>query len=277
MHRIPWCAPLFLLAGCSLPEGNNHLTPPAAESPAVARAETRPRPAPAKPVDMDELARTDPVAFLEASLDRYDREVQGFRATLIKQERLRGKLGPEETIAVAFREKPFSVLMDWKQGAGLAKRSLYVEGENRGRIVVQPAGWRAIVGQVTIATDDPDAKSSSRYPITEFGIRIGTKQTLASWKAARERGALGVTFEGKKKVAALGELPCWVFRRSDKPEHDPDGIASSEYAFCAKTGLQLGTSLYDADGQLVGRYHFRDVELNPAFDRHTFTREALRK
>src|SRR5437868_3339847 len=65
---------------------------------------------------MERLARADPVAFLEGCLKRYDREVKGYTATMQKQERLRGKLQRTEVIEVAFREKPFSVRMEWKQG-----------------------------------------------------------------------------------------------------------------------------------------------------------------
>ena len=68
------------------------------------------------------LAETDPVAFLEGCLRRYDREIKGYHCILHKQERLDGTLQPSEEIACDFREEPFSVLMDWKRGAGLAGR-----------------------------------------------------------------------------------------------------------------------------------------------------------
>ena len=70
----------------------------------------------------DALAETDPTAFLEACIRRYDREVKGYHCTLHKQERLEGKLQPSEVIDVDFREKPFSVLMDWRKGRDWPKR-----------------------------------------------------------------------------------------------------------------------------------------------------------
>ena len=40
--------------------------------------------------------------------------------------------------------------------------------------------------------------------------------------------------------------------------------------------MQVGSTLKGADGQLLGEYFFRDIELNPEFKPDTFTREALR-
>src|SRR5690349_4204007 len=78
--------------------------------------------------EMGRLARTDPLAFLENCLRRYDREVKGYRATLEKRERLGGKLQGGEVIDVWFQEKPFSVLLDWQRGTRLAQRTLYQKG-----------------------------------------------------------------------------------------------------------------------------------------------------
>ena len=45
----------------------------------------------------------------------------------------------------------------------------------------------------------------------------------------------------------------------------------------AETGLQVGTRITNPDGQLVGEYYFRDVELNPHFPPDQFKPSALRK
>src|SRR5262245_36929807 len=128
MRPALWSVPLFLLAGCSLPDGN-----PTFPTPAVETAPTPGRADRAMPTQagMVRLAQYDHVACLYAVLDRYDRDVRGIRATLIKQERIRGKLNPEEHITVSCAESPFRVLMEWDRGVRLARRSLYIEGENK--------------------------------------------------------------------------------------------------------------------------------------------------
>src|SRR4051794_10454103 len=92
MPRLLWTLPLCLLLGCSA--AAEHPSTPAgpAEVPELSEA---PGPDGEKPLDaagMEELARADPVAFLQRALRRYDREVRGYRALLIKQERVQGTL-----------------------------------------------------------------------------------------------------------------------------------------------------------------------------------------
>ena len=245
------------------------------ESPAVARDSTKARVPSAK--EMAKLIRDDPIAFLEYAIDHYDREVKGYRATLFKQERIGGTLRPAERIEVHFREKPFSVLMDWQEGASLARKTLYVTGENDNKLLALPAGWRSIAGIVRRDPDDPDAKRSARYPITEFGLQKGSKRTLKAWKAARDRGDWKINFLGTETPAELGKRPCWAVRRVESPSRDADGIVTSTFFFDTRTYLQLGSVLLDDKGGLVGTYYFRDLELNPTFADDTFTRDGLRR
>src|SRR5437870_1937778 len=120
MRRLAWCLPLCLFS-CSLtPDGPSSRDGLSSDHPSPASHPCAPRAGDGKqPVsrkELERLARTDPVAFLEKCLERYDREVRGYRVTLVKQERLRGRLGPKERIEACFREEPFSVRMDWKEG-----------------------------------------------------------------------------------------------------------------------------------------------------------------
>ena len=45
----------------------------------------------------------------------------------------------------------------------------------------------------------------------------------------------------------------------------------------AETWLQVGSRITNPDGQLVGEYYFRDVELNPKFAPDQFKPSAFRK
>jgi hypothetical protein len=226
---------------------------------------------------LERLAHTDPVAFLEACLRRYDREVHGYRVTLHKHERLEGKLPPPEVIDVAFREKPFSVLFDWREGAGRAQRTLYVRGENDDKLLVRPAGWRFhVAGIVTRDPEGPDARAAGRYPLPGFGIKIGTQRVLTSWQEARKRGELHVEYVGRQRVPELGNRMCHVLRRQPYARPEEDGITSLVMYVDVETWLQVGTVL-EGDNGLIGEYFFRDVRLNPEFPAETFTRQTLEK
>jgi hypothetical protein len=224
---------------------------------------------------MEKLAQTDPIAFLENCLKHYDREVKGYTCLLHKQERLGGKLQPSELIEVSFREEPFSVLFDWKQGTRLAQRTLYVKGKYNDQLVVKPAGLASLVGVVERDPNGADAKKSGRYPLTEFGIKVGMERTLAAWQAAAKQDALRVEFVGERKVKEAGDRACWVLRRTGYKKPEEDGITDFTTYFDKETWLQVGSVLKGADNQLLGEYFFRDIKLNPEFKDGTFTREAV--
>jgi hypothetical protein len=287
MRRWLICLTLLTLAlGCTVaPDSSTRHIAPADEpvSPAVVRhdatkrQEVLPPPETESVLSMEDLARTDPIAFVEKVIDRYDREVKTYRVTLEKRERVKGKLQPVEVVECSFREKPFSVRMDWTKGAKLAQKTAYVEGENRGNLLVLGTGLRALVGVVEREPDGADAKSSSRYPITEFGIQIGTRRLLESWKVARERGDLKVAFNGVKKLKELNDRPVWELKRTGYPKPEDDGITESTFYFDVENWLQIGSVLTGEKRELIATYYFRDLELNADIDSSTFTKAALKK
>jgi hypothetical protein len=222
---------------------------------------------------LESLAKTDPIGFLKDCLIRYRKEVHGYYATLQKQERLSGRLGPVETIRVAFREEPFSVLMAWMSPpAGMADRALYVAGQNDGKALAR--------GKILhmIHHRDPysaDAKNASRYALPEFGIAKGTERTLAAMERAEAGNSLKVAYLGIRPVAEAGNVPCYILRRTcDPPE--ADGIATVEIEVDTAHWLQVGTVLTAAGNQPVASYFFRDVQLNPTFSPTQFDLKAVK-
>jgi hypothetical protein len=225
---------------------------------------------------MERLARTDPVAFLENCLRRYNREVQGYRVTLEKQERLGGVLQPREVLEADFREQPFSVLLRWEKGKGLAERVLYVRGENDDKMLVLPAGLARLVGVVRRDPHGPQARKAGRYPITEFGIKIGTERALASWLKARREGALHVEYLGEQRLPETGNRPCYVLRRTRYRRSEDGGVTEATFYIDTDTWLQVGSVLQGTEGELIGAYYFRDVQLDPHFPPGTFSTAALK-
>jgi hypothetical protein len=225
---------------------------------------------------MERLARTDPIAFLENCLRRYNREVQGYRVALEKQERLNGVLQPREVLEADFREQPFSVLLKWDKGKGPAERVLYVRGENGDKMLVLPAGLARLVGIVRRDPNGPEARKAGRYPITEFGIKIGTERTLASWVKARREDALHVAYLGAQRPKEAGNRLCYVLRRTRYKRPEEGGVTEATIYIDKETWLQVGSVLKGAEGELIGAYYFRDIQLNPDFRPGTFSAAVLK-
>jgi hypothetical protein len=226
---------------------------------------------------MERLARNDPIAFLEACIRRYDREVKGYTTTLRKQERIDGKLERSEVIEVSFRESPFSVLMKWKEGARRAAAVLYVKGENRDQMLVRPAGLLSVAGIVVRDANGSDAKKAGRYPLPEFGIKIGMQRALASWKKADKDHALHVEYLGVERLKEAGGRPCWVVKRTRYAQAEEDGVRELTIYIDKENWLQIGSIIKGEDGKFIAEYFFRDVKINPDFKADVFTRDALKR
>jgi len=228
---------------------------------------------------MVRLAKNDPVAFLEWCLIRYDREVKGYRVRLQKHERIEGKLNPTEDIKVDFQENPFSVLFTYDAEPRPARRVLYVKPEDekdKGKLIAQLVGLAGLI-PLEVSPDSKDARETSRYPMYEFGIKVGMQRTLKAWLDARKAGALYVSFLGEEKLANLDGRACWVLKRAPYREPEDDGVTELTMYVDKQTWLQTGSILKDRKGNLIGEYWFRGVDVNPTFEPDTFTRASLKK
>jgi hypothetical protein len=273
MRRLLLCLPLcFLPVACAPTSPSSTKEEPPAQSQVVDDGKALP-----KEDAMVRLARTDPIAFLEACLRRYDREVKSYRCGLVMQERINGTLRPREEVVCDFREQPFSVRVAWRKGAGEAQSILYVKGENNDKVLAVPAGWRSVFGVVTRDPASKQVRDSVRYPPTEFGIRHGTRRTLDAWLAARKRGDLEVRYLGEQQVREGGDRTCWVLKRTGYKKAEDDGVLESTFYFDKETWLQVGIVLTGSEGQLIASYFFRGLELNPKVPPDTFTREGLNR
>jgi hypothetical protein len=235
-----------------------------------------PGPPPTRSEVLEDLAKNKPIKFLEDCLAHYEETVQGYRLTFLKQEFVNGKMGPKETIRAHFREKPFSVHMDWIEGKGKAARTLYVENENNGKLVARPLVFgRESPILFERRVDDPDAMASSRFSISRFGIAMGQRSTLAAIKAADQAGTLHLKYDGIVPLKEVGNRRCYKFVRAPYEPVEEDGIAHLTFYIDQETMLQVGSVLRNTKMELIAEYFFRDIELNPTFHADQFTRKKL--
>jgi len=215
---------------------------------------------------LDCVLHYHPLLFLEMCLDRYKAEVKGYSTTFIKRERIEGKLQPPEKIEVHFREQPFSVSMNWQEGARLAQKVLYVAGENNGKLLARGRGLiLASMGVFEKDVDSADAKKTGRYPIDQFGIYLGTKRSLESMRKARKEGTLHIEYQGIFRVPELGDRVCHKFVRTPYAPPEDDGVFEYTIYIDQENWLQIGSVLKDVEGNLIASYFFRDLKINPQF------------
>jgi hypothetical protein len=239
-------------------------------------APTAAEPLAAPSVSQEPLPTGDVIAFLDKCVERYDQQqIKGYRVILHKQERIGGKLQPSEEIECFYREKPYSVFMHWLRGQRKAESSLYVEGENGGKMLAKPAGLAGLlVPVVERDVDGADARQSGRYTMKEFGLKAAIQKTCRDWKTAKERGSLRVEYLGVRKLREAGDRLCYTLRRTCLvPEED--GVTDVTIYIDKENWLQVGSILKSDDGKLIGEYIFRDLRINPSFKANRFKRAAL--
>jgi hypothetical protein len=225
------------------------------------------------------LASTDPLAMLRASIARARQEVRGYTVTLVKRERLGGRLNPQEVIHASYRVNPHSVLLEWKsEPTGQAERVLYVEGANGDQMLVRPKSRlaRAVAGAVvTIDPEGKEARAGGRVSIRDFGMEKAAERLLAAWTAASNSGMLHVECRGVQPVPELDGRPCVILERLLQ-EPDDDGLHRVVVGFDVETWMHVMTVMTDAKGQLIASYFFRSVALNPELPDAVFDRASLK-
>lgn len=99
-------------------------------------------------------------------------KIADYSATLVKRERIDGKLGEQEFLFIKLRHRPFSVYLRFDSPASLkGQEVLYIDGANEGKMWAHGVGiQRTLFKTVSLRPDGPIAMRGERYPITEIGL-----------------------------------------------------------------------------------------------------------
>ncbi|HEY2158488.1 MAG TPA: DUF1571 domain-containing protein [Isosphaeraceae bacterium] len=109
------------------------------------------------------------LAVLEDAARRID-AASGYVATFKKQERIGGRLLPEQTMAMKVRQRPFAVYLKFLAPKA-GKEVLYAEGHRKNKVLAHNGDWtRRLVPRLEVAPDSPTALADNRHPITEAGL-----------------------------------------------------------------------------------------------------------
>lgn len=136
--------------------------------------------------------------------------VTDYEATLVKQERLKGKL-IKQTMQIRLRESPFSVYLLF--GGDVAGREmLFAQGKYNNQLQAREgSGLKSLVGTVSLAADGVEVMQENRYPITTIGMRRMLQTVLAQWEEETQYGEIDVKFYPN---ARLDQRTCQVIESS---------------------------------------------------------------
>jgi hypothetical protein len=128
--------------------------------------------------------------------------VKDYSCTMIKRERIDGKLNEPEFMHLRVRHEPFSVYMYFLGPERLrGQEAMYVAGKNNGNLLGHAgSGIRKVAGTVQLLPTGVMAMAGQRYPITEIGFYNLTKRLVEVGEQDKMFGECEVKFYKGAKI-----------------------------------------------------------------------------
>lgn len=216
-----------------------------------------------------ELAKTDHVELLKWSMSIYRQNIKDYTVTLHKQERIDGELKKPQDISIWFKERPYSVLMKWDKNPLSVDKLLYVENSKNNKMIVHPTGVFSWIRSVKRNPRCEEVKKSSLRACDEFGFYRTMESLLEIYETAIENDNLEISYLGRGKVFSRD---C-VTMEAVLPESKDYPCKRLIMQFDTQYILPIGLVLYDCNDNLVSKYFFSKIQLNPGIEEETFSRK----
>lgn len=202
--------------------------------------------------------RLDPEEWLRGAEAAYAR-VTTYTAVFYKQQRVAGKLLPEETILLKCRKKPFSLYMKWIQEPHKGSELLYAAGWNEDRVRAHRGGILSFIVR-NFNTNDPVLMKNNLRPVTSTGIGFLLEAVATNMRKAIKVGEL--TFSGCGEEMLCG-------RHTQILEVVFPKQRAKDYGGCryivnqdVESKILVGIRVYDQDDKLVENYAYENFDLN---------------
>ncbi len=154
-------------------------------------------PAPAKP---NEHPLMPVLKWGQESL-KIAEKIQDYSATMVKRERIDGKVNDPEYMFVKVRHKPLSVYMCFLKPDHLkGQEVIWVQGQNNGKLWGHGTGMRKVFGTVPLDPTGPVAMKGNRYPITEVGIQNLVRRLIEEGEKDTQYGECEVKYFPGAKI-----------------------------------------------------------------------------
>ncbi len=141
--------------------------------------------------------KPDPEEWLREAEAAYDR-VTRYTAVLHTQQRVSGKLLPEETILLKYK-KPFSLYMKWIKAPYKGSELLYVAGWNENRIRAHRGGILRFITR-NLDPRDPGLMAGNLRPVTSTEIGYLLETVAINIRKAIKIGELTFSERGEETV-----------------------------------------------------------------------------
>jgi hypothetical protein len=138
----------------------------------------------------------------QQGIAKINANIRDYSCTVVKRERIDGKLGDHEYMFAKIRQQPFSVYLYFLgPDAVKGQEVIYVNGHNDGNMLAHAgSGVRAMVGTVSLKPQSMLAMQGNRYPVTEIGVENLAKRLVEVAEHDKQFGECEVNFYPNAKV-----------------------------------------------------------------------------
>jgi hypothetical protein len=212
------------------------------------------------------LLESVPPAELLAVYARNAAALGTYSATMIRRERVGGRMLDAQTTELWVQPEPFAVSMVTVDGPGKGRRVLYSAALRKNQLCAKEPGLFGVFGGLWIDIDSGLTRRDSNHAVVELGLGSLVAQLERHFKEAASAGDFKRTFEGDADGV--------ICERFESPPSKKRLYATSSL-LCVDLalGLPVRVEITDADGPLE-QHAYSDVKPARTLATNFFTPSA---
>jgi hypothetical protein len=201
--------------------------------------------------------------------------IKDYSCTMIKRERIEGKLNEPEFMHLRVRHEPFSVYMYFLGPERLrGQEAMYVAGKNNGNLLGHAgSGIRKVAGTVQLAPTGVMAMAGQRYPITEIGFLNLTKRLVEVAEQDKMFGECEVKFFKGAKINSRSAMCIQVVHSVERKNfrfHKALVFVDDELQIPVRYEAHDWPDRPGGPPILLEEYTYTDIKLNNGYTDQTF-------
>lgn len=198
----------------------------------------------------------DPEEWLVEAEAAYDK-VTSYTAVFHKQQRVAGKLLPEETILLKYR-KPASLYMRWIRSPYKGSELLYVPSWNENRVMAHRGGILRFFTR-NLDPGHPALMADNLRPVTSTGIGYLLETVAINIRMASKAGELAFSVRGEETVYGRNtRVVEVVFPNQRLLDYDGFRFVINQDV---ESNILLRIRVCDLDDQLIEDYGYENLDL----------------
>jgi hypothetical protein len=210
-----------------------------------------------------------PALAMAMSCQQTISKIRDYSATMVKRERINGKLNEKEFMFVKVRQEPFSAYTYFLGPEKMkGQEAIYVAGKNKGNLLAHGVGLKRALGMVSLDPNGLIAMAGQRYPITEIGVANLTKRLIEVAENDMKFGECEVQFFKDAKINGRSCTCIKVTHPTPRKEFKfnvATVFVDDELNVPVRYAAYEWPAVAGSEPQLLEEYTYLDMKINQGF------------